>query len=142
MVRTYSADEWRRLGHMVWSERNRIGLGETTEWAAKVGRSTRVLLGLERGEAQGKGTLALVEEALGWENGSAWQVLEGGEPTKQSGQLPGITMSATGSLSHGTGHRERPVGLGLDDDAADLPDEDVESIRAHIQSLRRARGIE
>ncbi len=48
------------------------GFEDTEVWAQKVGRSTRTLLGLERGEKASAGpkTLALVESALEWSSGT------------------------------------------------------------------------
>ena len=60
----YSPENWRTLGRYV--KRRRLPIeADMGEWAAKVGRSTRVLLGLERGESQGLNTVALVASALG-----------------------------------------------------------------------------
>jgi len=44
----------------------RDGFTRAADWSAYVGRSSRLLLGLERGEPTGDVTLAAIEEALGW----------------------------------------------------------------------------
>jgi hypothetical protein len=71
---------WEELGRLVLSERMAAGLGDTAEWAQAVGRSTRMLLGLERGEQVGPKTLTLIEQALGKSPGWAYRYLSGQEP--------------------------------------------------------------
>lgn len=66
------------------------------EWAAKVGRSTRVLLGLERGESQGLNTVALVASALGVDAEVLFDILSSGSVgTDQQGAgyvaAPGVS---------------------------------------------------
>lgn len=91
----YSADDWRRLGRAVHAERLRRGWSDTKEWAARVGRSTRVVLGLERGEPVGRSTLARVENALGWAPGRAWSILAGdGSVTEQNPRPAAETTQA------------------------------------------------
>lgn len=78
----YTADAWRQFGKVVRTERKKAGFRDTTAWAAEVGRSTRMLLGLERGEPVGDETIERVAEALGWELSWAYQLLEtGSKPT-------------------------------------------------------------
>lgn len=71
MART--AEDWARLGRVVRRERKLQGFRDTARWAAVVGRSSRSLLGLERGEAVGDETLELVSEALN--KGAQWAAL-------------------------------------------------------------------
>lgn len=74
MART--ADDWERLGRIVRRERKEQGFRDTTKWAQVVGRSSRVLLGLERGEPTGEETLELVSEALNYDSQWAALILE------------------------------------------------------------------
>jgi hypothetical protein len=69
--------DWQALGRAVYSARARAGYRDTAKWAARIGRSTRVLLGLERGEPTGGRTLLLVEEALDWPSGWTDRILTG-----------------------------------------------------------------
>lgn len=84
----YSFEDWQRLGEAVRKARRLAGRRNTNEWAAHVGRSSRVLLGLERGEPQGDDTLELVERALGWVSGSADRVLSGQAPVPEVADVP------------------------------------------------------
>lgn len=76
MVKKYARDDWQRLGHLVQAARLAEGW-DTQEWSEIVGRSDRVLLGLERGEPVGQRTLRLIEDALGWDAGEASRALAG-----------------------------------------------------------------
>lgn len=76
----YEIEAWRRLGKLIRRQRTRLRI-DTDEWASLVGRTSRVLLGLERGEKTGEETLRRVEELLGWAEGSIESILAGGEPT-------------------------------------------------------------
>jgi transcriptional regulator with XRE-family HTH domain len=60
-----SAEDWSRLGREVRRARKAAGFTDTIKWAQAVGRSSRVVLGLERGEPTGDETLELVSLALG-----------------------------------------------------------------------------
>lgn len=77
-MRNYAPDDWARLGQAVFEARSESGLSKTTDWVAQVGRSSRILLGLERGEQTGSGTLERIEDALGWPRGSTHRLLAGG----------------------------------------------------------------
>lgn len=68
-MRKYPDIKWQRLGRWVHDTRLQAGLSDMDEWARVVGRSTRQLRGLERGEPVGPKTIELVAEALGVE---AW----------------------------------------------------------------------
>lgn len=63
--------DWKRLGTAVQSARIRAGWEDMTDWVDAVGRSSRVLLGLERGETTGAVTLRRIEELLHWRPGYA-----------------------------------------------------------------------
>ena len=74
-MRMYRSADWSRLGRAVYSARMRAGYQDTKKWADHVGRSTRTLLGLERGEEVGTGTITAIEIALGWPPQWAYSVL-------------------------------------------------------------------
>lgn len=76
-MRKYAPADWGRLGQAVAEARSEAGFSKTNDWAAAVGRSSRILLGLERGEPTGTGTLELIEDALGWPRGGAFRILTG-----------------------------------------------------------------
>lgn len=75
-MRKHSAEDWRRLGRRVYQARIRAGYSDTQQWATAVGRSTRMLLGLERGEAVGNGTLDLVAATLEWPDELPYTILD------------------------------------------------------------------
>lgn len=74
----YERAAWGRLGQAVHEARTEAGLGLTADWVEEVNRSSRVLLGLERGERVGTSTLHLIEDALGWPRGGCFRILTGG----------------------------------------------------------------
>lgn len=78
-----TADDWARLGRIVRKERKAQGFRDTKKWADAVGRSSRVLLGLERGEPTGYETLELVSEALNKDSEWCQFVLD-----DRKGQMP------------------------------------------------------
>lgn len=61
---TYPAAHWAALGVWVGRARRAAGYADTLAWAEAVGRSSRVVLGLERGEPAGDRTLQGVARAL------------------------------------------------------------------------------
>lgn len=60
----YPAENWKQLGEWVATARRVKGFVQTSAWVEAVGRTDRVLLGLERGEETGDRTLELVARAL------------------------------------------------------------------------------
>ncbi len=70
-------EDWQALGREVQRARMAAGMGDTKAWVRAVGRSDRILLGLERGEHVGPKTLTLVAEALGWPTGKPYDILNG-----------------------------------------------------------------
>jgi hypothetical protein len=70
-------EDWQALGRAVYRGRVKAGFRDTALWAARIGRSTRVLLGLERGEPTGRRTLLMIEEALDWPAGWCDLILAG-----------------------------------------------------------------
>lgn len=78
-MKDYRREDWQRLGRAVRQSRRQAGWRNSSEWGSQVGRSTRVLLGLERGEPVGGDTLQLIEYALGWPTGTTDKMLKGEE---------------------------------------------------------------
>ena len=77
LMQDYGYSAWLYLGSQIKTARKQAGLRNSKMWADRVGRSTRVLLGLERGERVGDDTLELVETALGWTLGRCEEILAG-----------------------------------------------------------------
>jgi lambda repressor-like predicted transcriptional regulator len=128
MISGMAESDPQRLRQYVSRARAIQGLRDNTELAKKAGVAYRTLVNVLAGHS----TRAedAVELALGWGPGSIKSVLAGGEPdlTEQNSQpAPEI--------------RQKPVGLGLDDAAADLTDEDIDDIRALIRAKRARRGL-
>jgi len=73
----YPIEHWRTLGRYVQRQRLRIE-PDMHEWAGKVGRSTRHLEGLERGEQVGSKTIILVADGLGVDPDFMFAILESG----------------------------------------------------------------
>lgn len=72
--------DWKRLAGYVRSRRVLLGYASTRQLAHALGISERTIGNLERGVAVGLNTLAVVENHLMWQPGSALAVLGGGEP--------------------------------------------------------------
>lgn len=66
-MRKYPEENWRHLGRWIHDARIQGGTVDMNEWAERVGRSTRQLRGLERGESVGPKTIEAVANALGIE---------------------------------------------------------------------------
>lgn len=67
-MKKYPAENWKALGRWIYEARMQgPDDRDMDEWSKKVGRSTRALRGLERGEPVGPKTLELVADALGLE---------------------------------------------------------------------------
>jgi hypothetical protein len=82
------------LGRIVAAARLRAGYSDTRAWSEAVGRSSRQLLGLERGEQVGRKTLLLVEAALDWPAGWCERYLAGqesGQPEEPPAEAVTIT---------------------------------------------------
>lgn len=98
-MRKYPAENWKRLGRWVYDNRVRGGYTDTKEWAEAVGRSTRQLLGLERGEPVGAGTINRVADALTLPASMLFAILAGEDGDRlaaaQEGEvevIPGIAV--------------------------------------------------
>lgn len=77
-MKTYSPEHWQALGGWVAGARAQAGYSDTKQWAEAVGRSTRQLLGLERGESVGPKTIEAVASTLGVAAWVLYDVLETG----------------------------------------------------------------
>lgn len=75
------AGDWKRFAQQVITRRQELGL-ETRQSLAEVsGLSYRLLGDVERGvRGVSEGTLAILEQELGWTPGTAQRILTGGEP--------------------------------------------------------------
>lgn len=78
-MKRYPAEHWKALGDWVSRGRHQAGYSDTKKWAEAVGRSTRMLLGLERGEPVGAKTIEAISEVLGVSNWSIFEILERGQ---------------------------------------------------------------
>ncbi|WP_280271202.1 helix-turn-helix domain-containing protein [Nocardia wallacei] len=76
-------DDWKRLAEYIVTRRESLGMDSRRALADVTALSYRLLGDLERGVRQSvsEGTLALLEQGLAWEPGSAKAILGGGEPT-------------------------------------------------------------
>lgn len=135
----YSGDDWRRLGRAVHAARLRLGKADTNDWALTVGRSTRVVLGLERGEPVGRSTLTRVENALGWAPGRAWGIL--GEATVTESNPQPAAEGTRVAVGH-TRQSPEPYLSRRDPDYDSMPiDELQHHVNAALEALaKRARS--
>lgn len=83
-MKSYPPENWKALGEWVSVARHQAGYSDTKRWAHVVGRSTRMLLGLERGEPVGAKTIEAISEALGVANWAVFEILDSGEPDSVS----------------------------------------------------------
>lgn len=88
MRTTYPDEHWEALGRWVLEARRRAGYADTKVWKQAVGRSERMLLGLERGERVGTGTIDAVASALNIEPGLLFGILESGEAAPSGAAAP------------------------------------------------------
>jgi transcriptional regulator with XRE-family HTH domain len=87
----------RRLGRWIATERVRKGFATAGELAEASGLSDRTVEILEAGSHTGQPrdtTLAKIEQALGWEPGSADRILAGGQPTDVADPLLARVLAA------------------------------------------------
>lgn len=84
--------DWGRLGHHVVARRTELGFRNRSDFAAAVHVSARLISDIEKGRRTNfdQVTLSALEAALGWETGSAREVVDGGEPRLR----PGATAPA------------------------------------------------
>jgi hypothetical protein len=123
-------EDWKALGRAVYSARVKAGYRDTARWAATLGRSTRVVLGLERGEPTGRRTLLMVEEALDWPLGWCDLILTGKETGPPTDAPPAFVGPAADA-------DPRPVG---DVDLSGLDPADIERVRAYVQGLKDGKS--
>lgn len=89
-----ATEDWKHLAGQVIERRRELGMPTRGHFARATGLSYRLLGDLERGtRGVSEGTLALVEQALGWVPGSARDVLHGGPPLVGAG--PAVLTAAT-----------------------------------------------
>jgi transcriptional regulator with XRE-family HTH domain len=79
--------DWARLADHVVSRRAALGMSRDA-LADATGVSARSIGKMERGESVSRDTVAKVEIALGWEQGSGRRLLEGGEPSEAARPAP------------------------------------------------------
>lgn len=148
------AEDWKRLGELVREARMQAGHRSTERWAHLVGRSTRVVQGLERGERQGNGTLQRIEAALDWPAGTAHRILAGDQPpgpvsTVQSEVVPLFHDPGPGARSldiawttdDGIRIRielKRQRDAGTADEDFDLLQEVAHSVQGHLRERARS----
>lgn len=120
-----NGNRWEELGRAVLAARMRSGYADTRKWADTVGRSSRMLLGLERGEHVGPKTLTKVEDTLGWPVGWSHRIL--------TGEVVGAPPEDEPFVRHKGGDAMSTVVM------ADLLLE-IRELRREVNELRRDRG--
>jgi hypothetical protein len=78
----------KRLASFVIARRGELGYRDRRAFSKAVGISDRTIGKVELGQSVSMSTLGVVENGLGWEPGSAQQVLEGGDPAIRGQQAP------------------------------------------------------
>lgn len=145
---------WKRLGAIAKQRRERLGLTQE-EVAGAGGPSTATLRNIESALADSyrAKTLYALDEALGWTRGTAVGIAEGEAPWFSLMTFDDFLKSAVRDVSSQVARGEdfpvvgptsdaaRPVGLGLDEEAGGLPEDDVDDIRAMIRAKRARRGL-
>lgn len=72
--------DWKRLARYVRARRNALGFSTARQLADVAGLHRKTIEKIEGGRAVGANTLAVLENNLGWEPGSAGTILNGGLP--------------------------------------------------------------
>lgn len=111
-MKNYPVEHWKALGEWVSVARHQAGYSDTKRWAAEVGRSTRMLQGLERGEAVGAKTIEAIAEALGVANWSLFAILDRGAEVE-------VEWSPT-NVNEARARYEAETGLEADDGDSNL----------------------
>jgi transcriptional regulator with XRE-family HTH domain len=89
-------DDWERLADSVIARRTELGMTTRQELARKTGLSYRLLGDLERGTRPvSEGSLAILEQVLGWQPGSAKKILEGGDPRPAAEGVASATVAGS-----------------------------------------------
>jgi hypothetical protein len=78
----------KRLGNYVVARRMEIGIRDRRVLQKMTGTSDRTLGKVELGQSVNAATLGAVENALGWEPGSAERIMLGGEPVIKGESQP------------------------------------------------------
>jgi hypothetical protein len=84
----YEASGWELLGRTVRYMRQRAGYRTTKSWADVLGRSTRTVLGLERGEPVGEDTLERIAAVLSWPPDVMYALLSAYKIERMRGDVP------------------------------------------------------
>lgn len=108
-MQTYGLSAWRYLGQQIKTARKQAGYRDSKEWAEKVGRSTRILLGLERGETVGDDTLERIELALEWPVGRCEALLASRPHRPDLDLMLSDSVGATDDASY-VAHDPEPTG--------------------------------
>lgn len=93
---------WQRLGRRIKAERGRKGFATAADLARAAGVSVRTVETVESGTHSGRPretTLAKIERALGWREGSAERVVAGGRPIDAADPLLERVIAAWPQLS-------------------------------------------
>lgn len=110
--------DWTRLGLAIKARREELGMPTQQALADAAGVKRQTIQALESGKQRSRmpGTIGRVEEALGWEPGTAARVLSGEDEKPQNG--------ATARLAEGMPARiaqELSAGQVVDTEIVDLP---------------------
>lgn len=140
--------DWTRLGVAVRRRRERLGLTQQ-EVAAKGGPSTATMRQIEGGLTDGyrAKTLYQLDEALDWERGTCIAIVERDSlglleaPDEWTERVirdvrRQIAAGQDFPVGRPTDHVSQPVGLGLDDEAAELSPAQIEAVRAVIRGMK------
>lgn len=111
-MKKYPREHWQALGDLVGKTRHQAGYTDTRAWADAVGRSSRMLLGLERGEPVGPKTIEAIAEALGMANWSLFEVLD-------RGRVDDWGASTDAEVAEARRRYQEATGLEADDDSSD-----------------------
>lgn len=92
--------DWHRLARFVVNRRVQLGYRHQKDFAEASGIKIRTLNNIENARRTGYAadTLAMLEQALGWEPGSVDTVLEGGDPHHPSPGRAPATLDETARL--------------------------------------------
>lgn len=123
-----AARAWARVGLEVMQERKRQGLSQG-KLAAIASVSGRTIGTLERGGQVGLQSLRLVSAAL-------WSDPDHGELRLRNRRRMPMSKAVVIYPDDDYDPSPRPVGLGLDDAAADLTPEQIETVRAVIRGMK------
>ncbi|MCF6376938.1 hypothetical protein L2K70_04920 [Nocardioides KLBMP 9356] len=138
-MKKYPHEHWVALGDWIAHARKQAGYTDTKRWAAAVGRSDRVVLGLERGEPQGAKTIEAVSEALGVSNWALFEILDKGSSS------PDFVAKSPDEIQAIRARYESETGLEADAAGADLfamfsDEELLDEIRRRLATRPMARS--